>query len=92
MYILFKLATGKEGMGYGDFKLLAALGAWVGWQQLLPVILISSIAGTLSVLLVMSFNGGKKVGAIPFGPFLAIGGWITLLWGADITRFYFSMI
>jgi len=90
VYILFKLATGKEGMGYGDFKLLAALGAWVGWQMLLPVVLISSIAGTLSVVAVMAMNGGKKVGMIPFGPFLAIGGWVTLIWGEQIIRYYFS--
>ena len=91
-YLASKYRNGREGMGFGDFKLLAALGAWVGWQQLLSIILISSIAGTLSVIVAMSFNGGKTVGAIPFGPFLAVGGWITLLWGSEISRYYFSVI
>lgn len=90
VYILFKMATGKEGMGYGDFKLLAAIGAWVGWQQLLSVILISSISGTILTLTLMLT--GKKMTTIPFGPFLAIGGWITLIWGEQIAVFYLSTI
>jgi len=92
VYIIFKLATGKEGMGYGDFKLLAALGAWVGWQQLLPVILISSLTGTVAgvTLLIISRSKGEQMTSIPFGPYLAMGGWITLLWGQDLTRWYLS--
>lgn len=89
VYILFKLATGKEGMGYGDFKLLAALGAWVGWQQLIIVILLSSLSGSIIgiVLLLKARKSCKPMSPIPFGPFLAVGGWITLLWGAELTQF-----
>lgn len=73
IYWLFKLLTGKEGMGYGDFKLLAAIGAWLGWQALLPVILIASITGTL-VGLVLKWRAELREGAyVPFGPFLALG-------------------
>lgn len=90
VYILFKLATGKEGMGHGDFKLLAAIGAWVGWQQLLTVILISSISGTILTLTLMLT--GKKLAMIPFGPFLAIGGWIALIWGDQMAAAYLAII
>ena len=94
VYIIFKLATGKEGMGYGDFKLLAAIGAWVGWQQLLPVILISSLAGTVAglILVINAKRQDKAVAAIPFGPYLSVGGWITLLWGQELTRWYLGTI
>ena len=75
IYHLFRLLTGKEGMGYGDFKLLGAIGAWVGWQALPVVILFSSVVGALNL-------------PMPFGPFLAAAGWLTLLWGSDIISLY----
>jgi leader peptidase (prepilin peptidase)/N-methyltransferase len=88
VYWLFKLATGKEGMGYGDFKLLAALGAWLGWQMLPLVILLSSVVGAVvGVVLIIAARQGRSV-PIPFGPYLAGGGLIALLWGHDITRSY----
>jgi leader peptidase (prepilin peptidase)/N-methyltransferase len=94
VYIIFKLLTGKEGMGHGDFKLLAAIGAWVGWQQLLSVILISSLAGTLVgiALLIKARHEQREMTSIPFGPYLAAGGWITLIWGQDLSRWYLSTI
>lgn len=81
VYWLFKIVTGKEGMGYGDFKLLAALGAWFGWQALIPIILISSVLGAI-VGIAMKFTSSLREGGyIPFGPFLAGAGLATLLWG-----------
>ncbi|NNG12511.1 MAG: prepilin peptidase [Halobacteria archaeon] len=90
IYHLFKLATGKEGMGYGDFKLLAAIGAWVGWQALPVVILFSSIVGAATGILLILLKGRERSQPIPFGPFLACAGWITLLWGQDIISFYLN--
>ena len=82
VYWLFKIATGKEGMGYGDFKLLAALGAWFGWQALIPIVLYSSVLGAI-VGIGMKFTSGLREGGyIPFGPFLAGAGLATLLWGS----------
>ncbi|MFM7626946.1 MAG: prepilin peptidase, partial [Gammaproteobacteria bacterium] len=77
----FRLATGKEGMGYGDFKLLAALGAWLGWQALLPIVLIASVTGALVGIALMVGRGHGRDHPIPFGPFLAVAGWIVLMWG-----------
>ncbi len=91
IYWLFKGLTGKEGMGYGDFKLLAMLGAWLGWQALPSVILIASILGALIGIYLMIFQGRDKNQPIPFGPFLAIGGWMTLLWQNDFLLFYFKL-
>ncbi len=88
IYHLFKLVTGKEGMGYGDFKLLAAIGAWVGWQALPVVILFSSVVGALTGILLIAIKGRQRSQPIPFGPFLASAGWITLLWGQDILDLY----
>jgi leader peptidase (prepilin peptidase)/N-methyltransferase len=88
VYHLFKLATGKEGMGYGDFKLLAAIGAWVGWQALPVVILISSVVGAIIGILLIAVKRHQRSQPIPFGPFLASAGWITLLWGQDILDLY----
>lgn len=88
LYHVFRLLTGKEGMGYGDFKLLAALGAWVGWQGLPVVILLSSGVGALVGLAMIVFQGRDRAAPIPFGPFLAAGGWIALLWGEQITTVY----
>ncbi|WP_412840969.1 prepilin peptidase [Aeromonas dhakensis] len=90
LYWAFKLLTGKEGMGYGDFKLLAALGAWLGWQALPIVLLLSSLIGAIigiSLILLRNHHQGKP---IPFGPYLAIAGWIALLWGDTITRWYLT--
>ncbi len=82
----FKLATGKEGMGYGDFKLLAAIGAWLGWQKLPMVILISSVVGAVVGILLIVFARHGREKPIPFGPYLAAAGLIALFWGEDITR------
>lgn len=81
VYQLFKLVTGKEGMGYGDFKLLAALGAWLGWQQLPQIILLSAVVGALVGIGLMVFRKHDRSVPIPFGPYLAAAGWITMLWG-----------
>jgi len=90
VYWLFKLFTGKDGMGYGDFKLLAALGAWMGWQYLLVIILLSSLAGAIvGSMMLMLYNKGRNT-AIPFGPYLAAAGWIALLWGDQIITAYLS--
>ncbi len=88
VYWVFKLLTGKEGMGYGDFKLLAALGAWMGAWALLPIVLISSLVGAVigSAYLALSRKGHGV--PIPFGPYLAIAGWIWLLAGAPLTHWY----
>jgi len=84
IYWLFKLATGKEGMGYGDFKLLAALGAWFGWKMLLPILLLSSVVGaTVGIILLVLARQGRDI-PIPFGPYLAAAGFIALLYGQDI--------
>lgn len=84
----FKLLTGKEGMGYGDFKLFAAFGAWLGWQSLPLIILLASVVGAVVGVLVIAILGRDRRLPIPFGPFLCTAGWIALLWGNDITRFY----
>ncbi len=92
VFWLFKLATGKEGMGYGDFKLLAALGAWMGWQALPIIILLSSLVGAVVGLSLIVIKGRDKNIPIPFGPYLATAGFLALLWGNEITRFYYSLI
>jgi len=88
VYWLFKLVTGKEGMGYGDFKLLAMLGAWGGWQVLPLTILLSSVVGAVLGSLMLHLQKAESGTAIPFGPYLAIAGWIALLWGDRITSGY----
>jgi leader peptidase (prepilin peptidase)/N-methyltransferase len=81
VYWVFKLATGKEGMGYGDFKLLAALGAWLGWKMLLPIVLVSSLVGALvGIALIVLARRGREI-PIPFGPYLAAAGFVVLLYG-----------
>jgi leader peptidase (prepilin peptidase)/N-methyltransferase len=86
IYWLFKLATGKEGMGHGDFKLLAALGAWMGWKALLPIVLLSSLVGALvGIVLIVLARRGREI-PIPFGPYLAAAGFIVLLAGDTFTR------
>lgn len=91
LYWVFKLLTGKEGMGYGDFKLLAALGAWLGWQYLPLVILLSSVVGLVFALTMMATGAVKRGQGIPFGPYLAIAGWIALLWGEQIVSGYLGL-
>ncbi len=88
IFKLFKLATGKEGMGYGDFKLLALFGAWQGWQFLLQIILLSSLVGALFGIGMILFRGRDRTLPIPFGPYLAAAGWISLLWGEQINQAY----
>lgn len=88
VYQLFKLATGKEGMGYGDFKLLAALGAWLGWQMLPLVIVLSAAVGTIVGIGMIVFGGHSRSTPIPFGPYLAGAGFVALLWGDRLVRLY----
>jgi leader peptidase (prepilin peptidase)/N-methyltransferase len=92
VYQLFKLITGKEGMGYGDFKLLAALGAWLGWQQLPLIILMSAVVGAIVGIALMAFRKHKRSVPIPFGPYLAAAGWITMLWGETIKTTYLDTL
>ncbi len=91
VYQLFKLVTGKEGMGYGDFKLLAALGAWLGWQRLPMIILMSAIVGAVVGLALIVFRGRDRQIPMPFGPYLAAAGWITMLWGEQIWNLYLDL-
>ena len=92
VYWLFKLATGKEGMGYGDFKLLAALGAWLGWQMLPLIILLSSLVGAMvGIALIVTARHGRNI-PIPFGPYLAGGGLIALFWGQTLTQSYLQLL
>lgn len=87
----FKLITGKEGMGYGDFKLLAALGAWMGWQMLPLIIILSSLVGAvIGIGMIIALGRDKNI-PIPFGPYLAIAGWIALLWGEQIVQRYLQL-
>lgn len=88
MYWLFYITTKKEGMGYGDFKLLAMLGAWLGWQMLPFIVIFSSILGSAVGLSLLLFTTSTRNTRIPFGPFLAIAGWLALMWGPDINDWY----
>jgi leader peptidase (prepilin peptidase)/N-methyltransferase len=88
VYQLFKLVTGKEGMGFGDFKLLAAIGAWLGWQLLPVVILLSAVVGSVVGIALIAFGGRSSQTAIPFGPYLAAAGFIALLWGERLIELY----
>lgn len=90
VFWLFKLVTGKEGMGYGDFKLLAIFGALLGWQLLPLIILLSSVVGAVLGSLMLLVQGKGKATPIPFGPYIAAAGWIAMLWGKDITAWYLS--
>lgn len=92
VFWLFKLITGKDGMGYGDFKLVALFGAWIGWQLLPLLILMASAVGAIIGLSLIVFKNHKREQAIPFGPYLAIAGWITMLWGQPIWSWYLSYI
>lgn len=88
VFWLFKLITGKDGMGYGDFKLLAALGAWLGWQMLPIIIILSSLVGAIIGISLVVFGDREKTKPIPFGPYLAIAGWIALMWGSELNALY----
>jgi len=90
VYWTFKLLTGKEGMGYGDFKLFAAFGAWMGWQMLPLVILLSAFTGAVVGITLIALRGRDRNVPIPFGPYLAAAGWIALMWGPQIVGGYLS--
>ncbi|TSA00175.1 MAG: prepilin peptidase [Rhodocyclaceae bacterium] len=92
VYWGFKLATGKEGMGYGDFKLLAALGAWLGWQMLPLAILLSSFVGAVVGIALMAFARHGRNVPIPFGPYLAVAGAIAMVWGKPMSRAYLGTV
>ena len=92
VYHLFKLATGKEGMGYGDFKLLAALGAWLGWQALPTVIFFSALVGAIIGIGLIVIRGRDRNIPIPFGPFLATAGWLTFMLGDEASLFYLNLL
>jgi leader peptidase (prepilin peptidase)/N-methyltransferase len=91
VYHLFRLVTGKEGMGYGDFKLFAALGAWLGWQMLLPIILIAAAVGAVVGLVLIVARGRDRAAPIPFGPFLASAGWLMLMFGPRLVSGYLGL-
>lgn len=90
VYWAFKLFTGKEGMGYGDFKLLAALGAWMGWQSLLLIVILSSLVGAIVGISLLVVRGRDRNIPIPFGPYLAGAGFIALIWGDSLTQLYIA--
>jgi leader peptidase (prepilin peptidase)/N-methyltransferase len=90
VFHLFRLLTGKEGMGFGDFKLLAALGAWMGWQVLPLIILFSSLVGAIVGIVLMGLHRHKSGQPMPFGPFIAAAGWIALIWGDQILDYYLT--
>jgi len=92
IYWLFKLLTGKEGMGYGDFKLFALIGAWLGWQALPVTILLSSLIGAFVGISIMVIRGQDRNIAIPFGPYLALAGWVAMMWGEQINQAYLTSI
>ncbi|MCF2908865.1 A24 family peptidase [Pseudoalteromonas sp. DL2-H2.2] len=92
IYWVFKLLTGKEGMGFGDFKLLAVFGALMGWQSLLIIVLLSSVVGAVIGATQLAVQGKDKATPIPFGPYLAIAGWLTLLYGEQLSRWYLSLL
>lgn len=92
VYQFFKKLTGKEGMGYGDFKLLAMLGAWLGWQMLPAIIILSSFVGAVVGISLILFKNHQRNQPIPFGPYLAAAGWIAILWGEQINQAYLNWL
>ena len=92
VYWGFKLLTGKEGMGYGDFKLLAAFGAWFGWQYLPLILIISSLVGAIFGITMIALRRHQQANPMPFGPYLCMAGWIALLWGKNILAWYWSLM
>lgn len=91
VYHAFRLLTGKEGMGYGDFKLFAALGAWLGWQMLLPIILVAAAVGAVTGIVILAAKGKDRGTPIPFGPFLAAAGWLMLMFGRELVSRYLGL-
>src|SRR5437588_780173 len=91
VYHLFLLLTGKEGMGYGDFKLFAALGAWLGWQMLLPIILMAAAVGSVVGIALIALRGRERSTPIAFGPFLAAAGWLMLMFGQPLLAAYLGL-
>jgi leader peptidase (prepilin peptidase) / N-methyltransferase len=91
VYHLFRLVTGKEGMGYGDFKLFAALGAWLGWQMLFATILIAASVGAVVGITLIAVRRHHRAAPIPFGPFLAVAGWLMLMWGQPLLGSYLGL-
>jgi leader peptidase (prepilin peptidase) / N-methyltransferase len=91
VYHLFRLLTGKEGMGYGDFKLLAALGAWLGWRMLLPTVLIAAAVGAVAGIVLLAARGQNRSTPIAFGPFLAAAGWLMLMFGRELVTGYLGL-
>ncbi|ALO36738.1 methyltransferase [Colwellia sp. MT41] len=92
VFWIFKLFTGKEGMGFGDFKLFAVFGAWLGWQLLPLLILMASVVGAIVGISLILFKNHQRQQGIPFGPYLAIAGWLTLLWGDGIWSWYLQLL
>jgi leader peptidase (prepilin peptidase)/N-methyltransferase len=92
VFWLFKLITGKDGMGYGDFKLLGALGAWLGWQYLPMIIMMSAVVGAVINITMIVARGKDRSIPIPFGPYLAAAGWITMVWGENIKNTYIDLM
>jgi len=91
VYWLFRIVTKKEGMGHGDFKLLAALAAWTGWEYLLILVLISGILGLIIGVATAIIRRHSLHKAMPYGPALAIAGWVTLVWGPNIVNWYWQL-
>jgi leader peptidase (prepilin peptidase)/N-methyltransferase len=91
VYHLFRLLTAKEGMGYGDFKLLAALGAWLGWRMLLPSVLIAAAVGAVAGIALLAARGQNRSTPIAFGPFLAAAGWLMLMFGRELVTGYLGL-
>ena len=92
VFHIFRIITGKDGMGYGDFKLLAVFGAWMGWEILPLILLLASLSGAIISITLMAFKKLNAGNTIPFGPYLAIAAWITLLWGDSILQSYFQLL
>jgi len=92
VYHLFRIVTGKEGMGYGDFKLLAALGAWLGWQELPTIIILSALVGAVLGLLLIAAAGRDRNVPMPFGPFLAAAGWLAMMFGPELRAWWFDFV
>jgi leader peptidase (prepilin peptidase)/N-methyltransferase len=91
VYHVFHLITGKEGMGYGDFKLFAALGAWLGWTMLVPIILIAAAVGAVIGIAILGLRGQSRATPIAFGPFLAVSGWLMLMFGQELVTRYMGL-
>ena len=91
VYHLFRLATGKEGMGYGDFKLLAALGAWMGWKMLIPIVLVAAVVGAVVGVITLKTRGQSTATPIAFGPYLAAAGWLMLMFGQQLLTGYLGL-